>query len=82
MAVSPSRREERETCGEEKDAQARSVSLTPRTGSQRWGAGQDDAKGEEEEEGPAAAAAPRVPAAIALSVSGERGREKAKRTEG
>ena len=40
-------------------------------------------RGEEEEEGAAAAAVPRAPTAIALSASGERGREKAKkRTEG
>ena len=47
------------------------------------GAGRDDTRGEEEEEGSTAAVAPRAPAAIALSASGERGREKAKkRTEG
>ena len=45
-------------------------------------AGQDDARGEEEEDGAAVAAAPCVPAAIALLAPGERGMEKAKRTEG
>ena len=43
------------------------------------GGGQDDARGEEEEERAATAAAPHGPTSIALSASGERGREKAKK---